>query len=772
MARVLWFLGVFLSLLSGPALAQTPVAQTEIEWRVENRFRLFDAPEPEGLISVAPAELNPADQFLEDLANSPDEAERYSAITSFLGSTHDWLGDDDCRMPYLATAYLGAGPVQGERPSPDRRYRDGYAFPDHYIVRASVPEFRDSDLDCYWQVGELQDEARPRRCSDDVYIRIEAQEPGSGDYRAGAVPTVVKVVVGQGRERIAEDDVTVEFPDRLVVSLGESYASGEGNPDRPQSYRNGLNENLVEACSEPGQLSSPPELEGALQANELTPFQEAVDRFWQRSPDPYERWWRSREVLALVETAQWWDPLCHRSLYNQHAVAAYLYSAHHPQEAVTFAAFSCSGASTHSGLLAPQFSPPGRQDFGLPSGWRKEPEQIVAQLEDALSFTCDNQLLNSLDDVELRLAPTETQGRRRSDLSVRGSTTRIEQDCEDNLVPRKVDTVLISLGGNDVGFSGAVKNALLPEMATDIIGQTVLNFARDRLGTTPPYIARRRIAYDLPELYRQTRQNLRAALAPAGTPVIQSPYPDELYSEVPSPNPFISKQSFCEGPHDNLLFGAVHGIFPDDNNPANQRWRLDFTRVESVEAQEALLGPLNKQVSLHIQIANRESGGTSDWRMASYGSAFDQHGWCAGNPEEANAFGFPIWQRLEPGPAPLDIRSSNGISADNRLSQSTWTSFDPETWDPYAARQRYFRTGNDVVLTQIGSTNGIGLGIANSAYYSLAGMFHPTAQGHAVMGTSVSCELEVALNLPGQGNKLPYCSTTDRTSVRQAPNKP
>jgi hypothetical protein len=662
----------------------------EIDWAVADRFRLFLADQPPTAITRDRGE-SAQDVFLSRLARadaappqSSPELAIYEVIRDFLGRDAAGPGPLSGWRPYQATHWRGHGPGPRQKPSPIRTYTDNYLYPSVYTVRAWILRGRASD-ECRWSAsGALEPISAP--CDSRMRIPIRSL----GDHSGGA-PTEIKVTVWRGGVQIDSAATRITFRDRLILALGDSYAAGEGNPDRPQSYL------------------------GAGNSGD-TAFRKAVSEFWSKpGADPYERWWRDPGVLGTLTPAQWWDPICHRSLYSQQLVATYLLSARRPKEAVTFVSFACSGAEILDGVLAPQLHPPGVDDFDWPEANRARP---LSQIEDALSLLCRNRLANSVErrnlyDVadNLDINTDQKENLRKHPLARRAV-------CADGHTIRKIDAVLLSIGGNDIGFSGAVKNTLFPYQASNNRGQSILDIVRNLIGVTPTYIANRKAIYTLPELYKEVKFALRDSLVPAQIPVIQSPYPNPLWDQGQLIDPSLTRTvkptpgspSFCDGFDDNRLFSAMHGILPDRKVAPAQRWRIDINAAEGRDVYDGIVNPLNAAVR-----ANADS----DWSVLSFGDKFDRRGWCAGDTRERQTFAFP------------------GLAQDGE-----WTSFDPAQWDAYAPQRRLFRTANDVVLTQIGSDKRVLGSHANRSFFALSGMFHPTAQGHALMGLIAAEELD------------------------------
>ena len=93
--------------------------------------------------------------------------------------------------------------------------------------------------------------------------------------------------------------VDAQVRDLLIAGLGDSFASGEGNPNLPVAFSD-------------------------------------VRRLRNLYPE--------RKRNSVAGSATWTDELCHRSLYGQQLRAALQIAIENPQASVTFLDYSCSGA--------------------------------------------------------------------------------------------------------------------------------------------------------------------------------------------------------------------------------------------------------------------------------------------------------------------------------------------------------------------------------------------------------------------------------------------
>lgn len=151
----------------------------------------------------------------------------------------------------------------------------------------------------------------------------DGEEVASADRRASLGPEACRatlVAPEPGRYRVQlrlelEDGEqtasrTVEIEDYLIVSVGDSYASGQGNPDRPGR----------------------PERSGSL-----------IDCSMEREP-------------------AWAEPAAHRSFESGPAIATRRAERHSEGKVATFLSFAATGATVEEGILGPQH--PDWQDVG------------------------------------------------------------------------------------------------------------------------------------------------------------------------------------------------------------------------------------------------------------------------------------------------------------------------------------------------------------------------------------------------------------------------
>src|SRR4029450_9464341 len=193
-----------------------------------------------------------------------------------------------------------------------------------------------------------------------------------------------------GTQRLAAE---IAVRDIFIAGLGDSIASGEGNPDRPIALADEgfcFRSYLGTAAAQYYRPSRAGYKGGrACEAPDTLPV-------WQR------------------QSALWFNPACHRSLYSYQTRTALALAVRYPQIAVTYLPLACPGATIADGLFGSQ-----RARDCLPS----------KSGSGACQGTVNAQL------AELRDALTAAK-RRQPD--------------------RKLDLVLLSVGANDIYFFGLV----------------------------------------------------------------------------------------------------------------------------------------------------------------------------------------------------------------------------------------------------------------------------------------------------------------------------
>ena len=287
-----------------PALADTLTSSNvQITWKVVNRFRLFRDPDLFKQQELAWREYG---QHLNARSGSGEDSALLYYNSSVLGTEHML---NDRRIPFtkiLRTKFdwhgWAASAVNQTCWNEKQRRHTACSDTETYVI----PKFHEieiqlkpltsktlvSEYNCIWHVGDNKELKAP--CDE----AVKAYLP----YPVGAA-----ISVNVEGERPISIDAKVK--DILILGLGDSFASGEGNPDIPV----------------------------------------ALDEL-HRSQNLYP----ARTKPDVTGSAEWLDQLCHRSLYGHQLRAALQIGLENPHGAVTFMGYSCSGAAIDKGLLGPQ----------------------------------------------------------------------------------------------------------------------------------------------------------------------------------------------------------------------------------------------------------------------------------------------------------------------------------------------------------------------------------------------------------------------------------
>ncbi len=370
---------VLAGLLATPGRAE---AEPSVSWRVDNPFRLF---------------VDPAD-------------------TEVHRATFQALADDEKQSPVLAAERaLAQRHPEGWAATMFRKLcwndaRNRYICPDgtaymnpasHGVTVTLEGLEETGTVECTWSIqpkGPRAAKAKIVRqaCNDPLNVQIP--------YPAGAA---VKVEIG-GKE-VAARDIVVR--DLLIVGMGDSFGSGEGNPDQPVRFSR-------ERAANYGK-------------NGLVGY-----------PARVGDWRQIGDKSFLDENARWVDQACHRSLYSYQLRAALQLAIEDPHRAVTYVGEACSGAEVTAGLFLRYKG----------NEWVPNPPDL-SQVSFIAAAQCGKHeapLQDLPEAYHMNGAVAELQG---------GLVLR---KCAPEH-SRKIDLMFVSIGGNDIGFARLLANAVLAD---------------------------------------------------------------------------------------------------------------------------------------------------------------------------------------------------------------------------------------------------------------------------------------------------------------------
>jgi hypothetical protein len=361
-----------------PSITVTPapVSPYVIEWEVKGRFRLFRYEEDFERIARA---------HLEEGSILKAE-QRLAMMSGGDGWAAELVDGKLCFDAY--TNQLTRTCRRGPAKAADQE-NENYLTPQSHRVRFTLKD-APAAANCIWRFEDTAGttDIPETACASSVIARIKYGQP-----------TTARVEVKIPEQPSFVTSLEMQVRDLLIAGLGDSIASGEGNPDRAIEIGNqglcfrrlGGEYNFYRpvrrgfvgnhSCEDDGNA--------------------ATDR---------DNWLRIH--------SEWKSPACHRSLYSYQMRTALALAIQDPHTAVTFIPLGCSGATIASGLLGAQKA---RERFSDEKG-RWTPGNVPAQLD------------------QLR------------DLMRAAQATDKE---------RKLDLVLLTIGANDVGFSELVADVIV-----------------------------------------------------------------------------------------------------------------------------------------------------------------------------------------------------------------------------------------------------------------------------------------------------------------------
>jgi hypothetical protein len=405
------------------ALASAPVLAVDIDWRLKDAHRLFVDGNPyRSAMSWDSREAEETTEaFLrralrvDDLPSNPNE--RPSRLGVFRHEATQWI-------------------------PAEQRYRAAYTrVATGFFVGTLTARLRGAAAGetCTWTIVGPAGQANAGGACDqfgDLSLPV-ALDTSSGP-KAG--PSTLTVTASSG----ATTSISL-FPKHFVVlGLGDSYSSGEGNPDMPAAWTD---------ATEP----------------------DRYDRIWTQLPKYLQR------------SSRWWDRTCHRSLYSWQSLAAMrMVAATGGQSAVSFVGFACSGDEIFDGLLYARRDPPfggeasDQRDGAPPTNAQEAGGRTLrkSQVNSAIAALCRG-----------AVGPAKVATVTKKQVWI--------DTCDDLLIP---DVILLGIGGNDVRFSGVVAGVFLPSKGRTPLGELGLRLLRTFAGTVSSEVAQNK-AKSLPSLY-------------------------------------------------------------------------------------------------------------------------------------------------------------------------------------------------------------------------------------------------------------------------------
>ncbi len=607
-ASVALLAGALAALSPPPAEAQTAprAAALQISWEVRNRFRLFREER----------------DFL--LHAESGRGRSVLAAEQALGLQSDGRGWARNTVNRLCIDLAG----RVSEPCTRDNVKESYLTPiDHPItVRLTGPV--PVGATCAWSFDDGDGpQGSTFDCAEPVNFRVR--------YGRTTVASVDVSAGSDGGQRVATE---IAVRDIFIAGLGDSIASGEGNPDRPIALSD----------------------EGFCFRSYLGT---AASQYYRPSRAGYKggRACEAPDTMAVWQrqSALWLNAACHRSLYSYQTRTALALAVQYPHIAVTYLPLACTGATIADGL------------FG---------SQRARDCPPSKSGNCRGTVNAQL--AELREAVTAAKSRQPD---------------------RKLDLVLLSVGANDIYFSGLV---------ADVIVDTATERALFRRSGVLASVdeARGALMRDLPQGFAKLREALKPLVGDMSR-VVYTSYANPTLANNGAP---------CPGGRAGF---DIHPSF----NAEPQRLAAVSNFVEG-----EFLPQLKALALCQSGILCRNPRADRMTFVDAHQATFASHGFCA------RAESDPEFDR--------QCFSARGESFDPDIvtaaSQPMLCGRSAGEYRAYLPRARWIRDANDSYFAAMTYPQGLPSsqqpadihdatwGVLSAVY---GGAVHPTAEGHAAM---------------------------------------
>ncbi len=468
---------------------------------------------------------------------------------------------------------------------------------------------------------------------------FDCAEPVNLRVRYGRT-TVATVDVSSGPEAPQRVSTEIVVRDLFIAGLGDSIASGEGNPDR------------AIALSDEGFCFR--SYLGTASTQYYRPSRAGFKGGRAcEAPDTLQNWQRY--------SALWFNSACHRSLYSYQTRTALALAVRYPHIAVTYLPLACTGATIPDGLLGSQRAsecPPTKS-----------------------GSTCQGTVSAQLGELRTALAAAK---KRQPD--------------------RKLDLVLLSIGANDINFSGLVADVIV-----DTPTERALFRRSGVIGSVDD--SRAALMRDLPQSFVKLREALKPLVGGDLSHVVYVSYANPALANGGSP---------CPGGRAGF---DIHPSF----NAEPQRLATVSSYVQS-----EFLPELKALATCQSGVLCRDPAADRMTFVDSHQMAFADHGFCARTESD------PEFDR-ECFSAKGDSFNPDIVTAAN---QPLMCGRSASEYRAYLPRARWIRDANDSYFAAMTYPQGLPSssqptdihdatwGVLSAVY---GGAVHPSAEGHAAM---------------------------------------
>jgi lysophospholipase L1-like esterase len=466
-------------------------------------------------------------------------------------------------------------------------------------------------------------------------------------------PTTVTVDVAMAEAPPLRAQAEIAVRDLLIAGMGDSVAAGEGNPDRPVKLSD------EGFCFRRFGTGSEYYRPGRATFT--------GDRTCENSPNA------AGQLTDWAKLgARWLSQACHRSLYGYQLRTALALAVENPHVAVTFLPLACTGATIDTGVLG---------------------AQNARELNCAPSQQCPRTVPAQITTLQQYLA-----------IARRGRPNR------------PLDLVLLTVGANDIDFSGLVADVIIDASRERVLFNSMIASVD---------AAERALTRNLPGGFQKLRTALRPMVGGDLSRVVYVTYGNPALRADGTP---------CGGGQTGF---DVHPAFKVDGE--RMRRVADFVTERFLPTLKAIA-----QCSGGTICANPEKDRMTF--VEAHQQAFLGHGVCARSEQD------PEFDRA----CFLPDGKSFSASAVEGATEPLACGASPSEYRAYTPRARWIRTANDSYFAAMTYPEGLPLtqqpsdihdatwGIVSAVY---GGAVHPTAEGHAAMADAALDAARQVLNL-------------------------
>jgi lysophospholipase L1-like esterase len=698
------------------AVQPSAASASDLVWEVQSPFRFFKKQTAYTLHEKAfdavrgnPESPLPANIVwrTERRLNDPDCGDKSSPVRceatarkGFERSRLGWAAQTLDMVCYERSSRPFRYPVVCDRQYSWGTAKEDYILPDAHTVEVSLSKEQLAAAgtgECTWTFqsragGKTESGKHP--CKDAFIIK---RVPYSPDQRVSGGE--VKVKLPDGRE-LAE---AIAVQDVLVVAMGDSFMSGESNPDRPVTFSaaremvydptmaNDRERLASRGIKDPAKASA----FGLASTDDQFDVKSLPRRRMEDEDKGLIYGPSSPEFLKAFNKggAQWLSADCHRSQYGYPFRVGIEMTLENRHRAVTLVSLACSGAQVLN-LFKPHDA---RERADEPGGAQSRP-----QLDQLADLICRGGASGRTQSASYTL-PVFKFGS--TGIS---SETYTKQWCPAGNRKRSIDLVLLSIGGNDVGF-GSLAMYASTESAKDLAPIAGLVGSEIRFG---PDVARAYLGV-LDKRIKAVRDALVDGFGVEPARVLQNAYEPIQYDET----------------------GSYCGSQPTLGMDVHPSLKVSKARLSEVSDFSF---ELEKRLACMASTAGRSGcpaglatgSGTGFRFITEHTAEFTKRGICAREPTR--------------------VLADQAAMKMPRRSKATgeFEPYSPAFALPYAHRWRLIHNPNDAFLTANTHREGISpFDILQPSYAALySGAFHPTAEGHAIVADHVMRHVRALLD--------------------------